>query len=69
MAPPARPPAAQPARRNAVAKASVTPRQEARQPDANEPQLDWLRPALAIWLRDEPGSSVRMGDVHPTDGR
>jgi len=69
MAPPARHPAAQPARRNAVAKATVSPRHEARQPDEAERQLDWWQPALAIWLRDDAGPSVRMGDVHPTDGR
>lgn len=69
MAPPARPPASLPARRNTVAKVSVSPRHESRHPDAGEPQLDWLQPALAIWLRDEAGPSVRMGDVHPTEGR
>ncbi len=73
MAPPARNPAAQPARRSNVATTSVASRHEARHDVRHDEttacQLDWLQPALAIWLRDEAGPSVRMGDVHPTDGR
>ncbi len=73
MAPPARNPAAQPVRRSNVATTSVASRHEARHDvrhdETTASQLDWLQPALAIWLRDEAGPSVRMGDVHPTDGR
>lgn len=73
MAPPARPPIAQPARRPAVASASVASSHPARQDIRRDPaaarQLDWLQPALAVWLRDEAGASVRMGDVHPTEAR
>jgi len=74
MAPPARLPAAQPARRRSnVVTATVASRQEARHDVRRDEtaacQLDWLQPALAMWLKDETGPSVRMGDVHPTDGR
>ena len=73
MAPPARHPAHQPARRSTVATTTVASRQEVRhdvrRDGTSACQLDWLQPALAIWLKDEGGPSVRMGDVHPTDGR
>ncbi len=72
MAPPARKPAAQAARRSTVASASVASRHDARREnradDASACQLDWLQPALTLWLRDDTASSVRMGDVHPTEG-
>lgn len=72
MAPPARHPNAA-ARRHTVATTAVSTRQEARHDmrrDGNQQaQLDWLQPALAVWLRDEASGSVRMGDVHPADGR
>ena len=73
MALPVRHPAAQPARRSTVATTAVASRHEARhdvrRDEAQACQLDWLQPALAIWLRDDAGPSVRMGDGHPTDGR
>lgn len=73
MALPVRHPSAQPARRATVATTAVASRHEARhdvrRDEAQACQLDWLQPALAIWLRDDAGPSVRMGDVHPTDGR
>lgn len=69
MAPPARLPAAQPTRRATVSTTSVGTRHEARHDETSACQLDWLQPALAIWLRDDAVPSVRMGDVHPTDGR
>lgn len=61
------------ARRHTVATTAVSTRQEVRhdlrRDDTQQAQLDWLQPALAIWLRDDAASSVRMGDGHPAEGR
>lgn len=67
MAPPARQTVSQPAHRTVAATAAPRQRrtqfQDTRRSDAASAQLDWLQPALALWLRDEASSGARMGDV------
>jgi hypothetical protein len=73
MAPRARHAASQPALRTVTATAVARPRRaqvhDARNNEVAAAQLDWLQPALDLWLRDEVGSSARIGDVPQAGNR